>query len=349
MKRERIAEGVYRDKYGVAATVKVGSVQREHRFPADAEMDTIQAWRARTRADLLDERPAATTERGTLAADIERFKKRIEKRTAYRADCSHLKAWAHLGKVPRLTIKPPQVQAAINAWVKAGAKPRTIRHRLRVFRELYQSLDGDHAKPPIKGLVIPKPAATMPTPVKWSVIRAVAAKLKKGLTITKAHGPKKTTAKAVLKPTPEAYARYLVRATTGQRPVQIGWAKPDDVDLERKIWFVRPAKFGNPIPLPLDAEMIKAWKVFMDANAWGEFDTSNFAKLLRRYGWPEGIRPYNLRHTFAIDLLLDGADLGDVQGFLGHKQIETTRKHYAPILLARLRKVGRLRRSRTME
>jgi len=56
----------------------------------------------------------------------------------------------------------------------------------------------------------------------------------------------------------------------------------------------------------------------------------------------KGVRPNNLRHTFAIDHLFAGTPLGDVQGFLGHRQIETTRKFYAPILVARLRKsIGR--------
>jgi len=53
-------------------------------------------------------------------------------------------------------------------------------------------------------------------------------------------------------------------------------------------------------------------------------------------GWPKGIRPYQLRHTFAIDMLRSGADLGDVQGLLGHASIQTTRTFYAPILLSRL-------------
>lgn len=58
-----------------------------------------------------------------------------------------------------------------------------------------------------------------------------------------------------------------------------------------------------------------------------------------RERWPKEVRPYDLRHTFAIDLLMLNADLGDVQGLLGHTQIETTRAHYAPILAARLKRV----------
>jgi hypothetical protein len=51
-RRIRIAPGIYRDQYGLAATVKVGRVQREHRFPAEEALATIKAWQANVRAEL---------------------------------------------------------------------------------------------------------------------------------------------------------------------------------------------------------------------------------------------------------------------------------------------------------
>ena len=37
-RRTRVAEGVYKDRYGLAATVKVHGVQREIRFPPDTSL-----------------------------------------------------------------------------------------------------------------------------------------------------------------------------------------------------------------------------------------------------------------------------------------------------------------------
>ena len=37
-------------------------------------------------------------------------------------------------------------------------------------------------------------------------------------------------------------------------------------------------------------------------------------------------------HSAALELGERGIDLGDVQGWLGHKHVQTTRKHYAPVL-----------------
>jgi integrase len=96
-------------------------------------------------------------------------------------------------------------------------------------------------------------------------------------------------------------------------------AKPADVDLKRRIWFVRAGKGGHAIPLPLTGDMVRAWQAFKAADAWGPFDSRSFSKTIRRHGWPKGIRPYNLRHTFAIDHLLAGTPIGDLQGLLGHR------------------------------
>ena len=67
-RRIRIAEGIYKDRYGLAATVKVGNVQKELRFKFETPLRTIQAKRDELRVSL---RKLPTDERGTLEADAE--------------------------------------------------------------------------------------------------------------------------------------------------------------------------------------------------------------------------------------------------------------------------------------
>ncbi len=339
-RRTRIANGVYADRSGLAAVVNVGPLRRERRFPADEPLERIQSWQVQTRAELdlelADTRAACepAPKRGTLEKDLPRYLKQLEGRPRYKADRSHLRAWLpFIGSTNRRDVKPDHVRRAITAWLAKGKSPRTIRHRIRVLRELYHGLDGAHARPPLKGVKLPRVPDPHPTPVPIALIRKVAKSLKVGKRHARGYGSDSD----------KTYARFLVRATTGQRPSQIMRAQRSDVDLKRRIWFVRAGKGGHQVPLPLNDEMLRAWKAFIDVEAWGTFDARSFAKTLRRHGWPKGIRPYSLRHTLAIDLLLKGADLGDVQGLLGHRQIETTRKFYGPILVARLRKVSALR------
>jgi len=344
-KRTRVATGIYADACGYLAAVSYRRRRRDQRFPPGTDVAFMESWRIRTRADLADAHDETQAidqpipERGTFAADLPRYLKTIQGRASYKADRSHLSAWLPLvGHLKRTAIRPSHVRAAFSTWLTDGKSPRTIRHRRRVFRELYHALDGAHAHPPIKGVKVPKPEDPHPTPVPLETIQQVAASLKAGKTGKKRHGPKRTLAIVQYAEPAKTRARFLVRATTGQRPSQIMRAEPADVDLTRRVWFVRAGKGGHAIPLPLTGDMVKAWKAFAAAEAWGPFDARSFSKTIRRHGWPKGTRPYNLRHTFAIDHLLAGTSLDDLQGLLGHAQIETTRRHYAPVLLARLTK-----------
>jgi Phage integrase family len=74
----------------------------------------------------------------------------------------------------------------------------------------------------------------------------------------------------------------------------------------------------------------------MAAGAWGAFDASDYAKALYAAGWPKDVRPYQARHSMALELGERGIDLADVSAVLGHRQITTTRRHYAPVLVSRI-------------
>lgn len=346
-RRTRLAEGVYQDRYGISGMVKVKGVQREERFPLGTSIDRIQAWRARTRAELLEDAQdvgPTMPSRGTFADDVERFLKKITHRVAFHADRSHIKAWLEdLGHLPRTKIRTAHVQAAIDGWT-GKASARTIRHRRRVLRELYRVLDGPHARPPLRGVTVPKIPDPVPVAVPWSTVQAVAKSLAKGIVKRQACGPSRKVVTVHRKEPAKGHARFLVLATTGQRPAQVMRAQLGDVDLKRKIWFVRPAKGGNAVALPLDGEMVKAWQAFEKADAWGPFDTKSLGHLLRRHGWPKGVRPYALRSTLAIDMIIGGADLSDVQAALGHKRIDTTRQHYASVQLVRAQRALKMRK-----
>lgn len=350
-KRVTVAPGIYKDATGYETVARGGGLEEwkrfEHGDDPKKDIKTIQRWQATTKAELLGRAadlpsPAA---RGSLVQRHATYLKRREGRKGYKSDRSHLAAWEKtLGRIKATKITPEQCENLIATWRSAGLAEKTIRHRVRVFKEAWHASDGKKAVSPVDGIKLPKPVQPSPRPVSADVIRAVAASLRAGLTIKQrcGHSRNKVTVKRASSPV--TYARFLVRALTGQRADQIMHTKPGDVDLEARIWWVRPAKGGNAIPFPLNDEQIVAWRIFFAApistqnplGAWGDWDWRSFSKTLKRHGWPEDIPPKNLRHTFAIDHLLAGTDLGDLQGLLGHANVQTTRTFYAPVLVSRL-------------
>ena len=112
------------------------------------------------------------------------------------------------------------------------------------------------------------------------------------------------------------------------------------MDLDRRVWIVRTAKGGEPRAFWLNDDMVAAWESFIVAGAWGHFDGSDYAKDLYAAGWPTDVRPYQALHSVALELGERGIDLGDVQGWLGNRQVSTTRRHYAPVLVSRLKQAS---------
>jgi site-specific recombinase XerD len=319
MSGTRIARGIFRDGYGYEIRWRERGKTRTKRLPLDAELDALKAYRDTKERIRTSQQKVAE---GSFARDVRNFLARRKGLASYAADRSHLRCWlARFRHLSRFSVTREAIAAQLGAW-RLRYSPRELRHRWRILGQFFSTLDPDEPNP-CTGIKLPAIPKARPRSVSDRTIRSVAdnlrtSELKGRLRDAKTRG------------------RFLVLATTGQRPAQLKRTKPGDVDLERRIWFVEPAKGDNGTTVYLNDEMLAAWQVFISAAAWGAYNTRSFTKTLQRNGWPPGVRPYVMRHSVGLSLSEHGVDLGDIQAHLGHTSPNTTRI-YVPTVLARLR------------
>jgi len=321
-KRVRVGKGVYRDGSGLAAVVCVGTRRRELRFPPDTPLLEIRAAVDQVRAQLRATAP--TRSRGTLAVDATRYEKQIKDTISWREAMAEVRAWLALyGTWRRSRITREQVRIARAQWLEAGKAWKTVNNRVWRLGHLYHVLDGDEAATPVDGL---KPLCGP---------RAVARRVSVDVVNTVEANLRAQEARGLLR-SQKSRARFLVLAATGRRPSELMRARPEDVDLEQRVWTVRDGKGGWSPGCYLTDDAVVAWRLFIQADAWGLYETSSLARVLRAAGWPAGVRPYSLRHTLGQTLSEAGVDLADVGTALGHTRIQTTRSHYVPVLGSRV-------------
>lgn len=319
---KRLSTGIYRDRYGIRAIVAIAAGRKEKRFGFDTPLQDIKRWRHETRAKLERIHPhrrAGAVGRRTLNADVPRYLKLHRHLVSYKNRRAILKHWQALyGGTDRSRLTRQDVLSARVRWLEATHAPKTINHRVAVLRHLYVVLDGRDAYNPADE-VTPLPVPRTPIQrVSDATILAVDAELarreREGTRGRRLDGAK-------------TRARFRVLVSTGRRPSEIMRAKPTDVDLVNRVWVVRDGKGGWSPGLYLNADMLAAWTLFVEAKAWGRYSTSAFANTIRAAGWPADVRPYQARHTTWITAVERGADMADVQVGAGHRSLATTRQY----------------------
>lgn len=324
----RIARGIFRDDSGHRVQASFRGKKKERRFPLNASLRAMRDWQDQQRGKMRKGRVIFDGAVGSLNDDVKRYLRLTKHLVSWKSRRSELHAWAALyGKHDRTDIGHEEVRLAIGRWTEDGVAPKTIRNRLVALSSLYRLLDVEPGQrrpmTPVDGITVPVPKKR-PTYVSVTIVQRVEMNLRAQQAAGRLRDGK-------------TRGRFMVMAATGVRPSQLVRVQPQDVDVARRTWNVAGAKGGEPITFWLNEDMLTAWKVFIAADAWGRYDTRSMARTLRTAGWPVGVRPYNVRHAVGQDLSERGEDFQDIADWLGHSDVETTRRYYVPVLTSRLR------------
>ena len=325
----RVAEGIYKDRHGLAATVKVNGIQRELRFPPGTPLKAIRARRDELRASL---RTLPANERHTLAHDAGRYLDQVQRTLVSFIDRRRdLQAW--LPKFGHLrTLALPSHVAVLNAQLhdwRQTLSAMSCNHRRHALTNLVRVLYGRRAAVELIDLVRFTPPPPRP---RWIDRRHIAAVL------------------AQLTPGSLTRVRLELMHWTGMRPSQMGRLQADDFRLNDPIPYVAVprGKGGRLAAVPLVPEGLAAARAFLDARAFGPWSRGSANKALRVAARRAGQSPftvYQIRHSFAAGLRRAGTDVADIQDLYGHTSPETTMIYAPPELAKHRMAMERLRQS----
>lgn len=323
-KRQRIGTGIYRDGKagGYEVRVTIGGTPYSARMPPDSTTEELKQKRADLESAGRKQTPRA--ERGSLRAAVPQYLALIKHLATWEDREDHLHAWCALyGNVLRHRLTEADVLTARARWLAAGLAPKTINHRCDTLRNLYHRLDGKRAPTPcdnVEHLHVPKtPIRRVPDALILAVDQALQAHEQ-----DRKHWHLRSR---------KTRARFRVFVSTGKRPCEIMRAQPGDVDLKARVWVPRDAKGGFCPGVYLNDDQLAAWQLFIEADAWGAYNHSNFARVIRTAGWPKDIRPYQARHTTWITAVERGTPLDVVADGAGHRgDGRLTKQFYTGIL-----------------
>lgn len=125
--------------------------------------------------------------------------------------------------------------------------------------------------------------------------------------------------------------------SSGLRVSELVNLRPEDLDLEDNIGWVRKGKGGKDRMFKIAGSLSKQVKKYIEKNQDNKYlfsknkplTTRNIQILIKKMA--EGakinkkVTPHTLRHSFATHLLESGENLFVIQQLLGHENLETTR------------------------
>ena len=322
-KRTRIARGVYRDQWGLSATVKVDGTQREKRFPIGTVLRTLREWQDEMRVALRASAPRRP--RGSFKADAARYLAGVRAMPSYRERTRDIENWVKVfGSRRRSSIATPELEAVLYRWQAEGYAASTLNHRRGALMHLWKRLDGQKAENPVAGIPRFEEPRLEPRGLSWADVDRI-------LDVMPDVG--QAVARQARDDASKTKSRLAVIAFTGLTQKQLKQLRPEDIFWRQSAIRAPGRSKGKGAPsrvLPVTRRGLEALVRFAELDCWGPFSNASLNKSFQRACAKVGLsgrRAYDLRHTFGTEMYRRTHDPWVVQQLMLHQSSETTRRY----------------------
>lgn len=345
-RRRRIAANIYEDGSGIAAVVRVKGRSAELRFPAGTPLVTVRR-DMQAKADEIEELAGATALRGSLRAVCEAHLGKAP--AAERKEREQLlQPWIDaFGDVPWWSVTRAQLQSEAKRW-RATLSAARVNKRISALRVAWQDSAPDHGL--VHGVERLK-RFTEPQPITRGAPLALIQSAIDTLPDTYIdHARRRRRNRAKL--------RLAVLLWTGQPPSRLKLVERSHLRLQATPpeMYVMPRRKGTGSAdawLPLLPQAVEALAALVAADGLGPFETRPLARTWERAkkarvralieagaeddaATLRTVRLYDLRHSFAAALAAETGDLYATAEYLGHSNLQTTRRYVRGAAKARM-------------
>lgn len=238
-----------------------------------------------------------------------------------------------LGARPLVSITRKDLESLKEEMLRLPVKPATTRGRLSVLRTVLRWCVEKDLMPPVIFPTLPQAhyeKCVPPTPEELAAIMAVAA--------------------------PHIVRVVVLGAQCGVRvgPSEMFKLTWDDVDFSRRILRIHGARKNPNAPwreVPIRESLLPLFQTWREEDAAKgvnylvSYEGRRLLRqihgaweyALRRAGITRRIRPYDLRHAFATELIAAGVDIGTVAKLMGHSTPTMLLTHYQYVMDAQKR------------
>jgi integrase len=328
----------------------VGHPRSVKQFPIETSIDTIAAWRREEQARLQLTSP--TKIRGTFPRDVQDYLRARAAMPGIRERTRHMTLWVQaFGPRRSADIQPWEIAAVRDRWLTEGPKTvwrrwvadgieryggrwvdlpvplsaSQVNLRLRALENFYTVMFPQEYNPVREVAEVAGPDAEA-RDLPYAVIdRLLAAMPDRGR-------PAKGEPRSAVSLTK---LRLQAFAGTGFSHRELMGIRPSDLHLDEQppwVW-VRGRQKGkgtSGVAQPLTDRGAAALQALTAAGGLGSFSPSAMWKSLQRVGRRlglTGIRPYDLRHSFATEVLARTKSLATTQLLMRHKSSRTALRY----------------------